>query len=100
MPLIAALANGLYPIGDFVLEFANALRFCHCFVRENAFTFVCHIIFSGTRNFFATLSASLSNLCLSRSLLPAKCSIELIVDTTDDDFGATSVELYFVRRIS
>ena len=59
-PLIAARANGLNPIGDLVLESANIRRLAHSLPSANALTFTCHSLFSGTRNFFPSLSTSAS----------------------------------------
>jgi len=64
-PFIAARAKGLNPMGGFARESASICKLFHCPVSAKALTLVNHTIFSGTRNFFAILSASVNNRCFS-----------------------------------
>jgi len=100
LPLIAARAKGLYPIGDLAFDSARSLKLLHWSLSANALTLICHKRFSGTRNFFANLSASAKRRCCSRTFVAANRITEAIVPVTDVPPGATSADPYFVLTTS
>ena len=58
LPIMAAMANGLKPMGGLAFESPNARSCGHCWLSARALTLMCQSRFSGTLNFLASLSTS------------------------------------------